>query len=478
MDLFHVDRLSKLPDDILYQILSFLNIKYVVQTSTLSKRWMHIWKSVTRLNFDNYKFQNMLQFTRFVNNVLSKRNSSSQVSAVELRFKGPATEFVIESIVNYAYSHSVQKLIFIWYTYEEQDFHFTRVEGPFYPKKEQDFPPYLFTCHTLKHLTLAVYNSSMFAGICNLPESPWDFPALETLNLKNVQFHVCEDKSANLFSKCVNLKELTLHGFTMTPLETETFTICAPQLSSLTIRNAYSFPKIWNVVAPQLKNLTASIQSSLLGDYLQLSAVRFDSLEKVSLSKVYTRYYNHEKLFDLFKKLHSAKFLILDMNIIQMLSSCEDQLQLQPSPFNNLACLRIDARNVKPTPVIPIKVRNYFLGSSSNFTFIMDTPPQVPQKTVKQQVQNVPTAKKRTKLDTENKQLETIDEEKRMLEVEMQRQNEVIAEQKARIRRQDGIIAELNAKIEILEAAKVASSSSGLRTRSKRVIQPSKSSRE
>ncbi|PWA36957.1 F-box domain, cyclin-like protein [Artemisia annua] len=361
MDLFHVDRLSKLPDDIIYQILSFLDIKYVVQTSTLSKRWMHIWKSVTHLNFDSYKFHTMPQFIRFVNNVLSKRNSNSQVSAVELRFGGPAIEYAIESIVNYAYLHSVQKLSLIWFTYEEQN-----------------FPLYLFTCHTLKHLILAVYNRSMYAGICHLPESPWDFPALETLNLKNVQFHDCEDKSANLFSKCVNLKELTLHGFKMAPLET--FTICAPQLSSLTIRNAYCFPKVLNVVAPQLKDLMASIQCSLpfqLGDYLQLSTVMSDSLEKVSLSKVYARYYNHEKhfsrVFDLFKKLHSAKFLTLDMNIIQMLSSCEDQLRLEPSPFNNLTCLRIDATNVNPMEAIEVK--DYFLRNSSNSTFIMDSHP-------------------------------------------------------------------------------------------------------
>ncbi|GJR69221.1 F-box domain, cyclin-like protein [Tanacetum coccineum] len=420
VDLFQVDRLSKLPRDIIYLILSFLDIKYVVQTTTLSKRWVHIWKSVTHLNFDSYKFHTMPQFTIFVNNVLSKRNSSSQVSAVELRFKGPATD-VIKRIIHYAYLHSVEKLSFIWFTY-----------------KEHDFPPYLFTCHTLKHLTLAVYNRNMVAGICHLPKLLWDFPALETLNLRDVQFHECEYKSANLFSKCMNLKELTLHGFTMPPLET--FNICAPQLSSLTIGNAYYFPKVLNVVAPQLKNLTASIQSSLQiqnGDYLQLSSVRFDSLEKVSLSKNDTRDYSYEKhvprVLDLFEKLHSAKFLILDMNIIQ-----------------------------------------------------------VPQKRVQQQVHNQPTAKKRTKLDAENKQLETTDQEKKMLEVEMQRQNKVVAEQKARIQRQegviaeqnariqrqDGVIAELKSKIEILKAAKVASSSSRPLIRSKRVDQPSKSSGE
>nr|GEW63768.1 hypothetical protein [Tanacetum cinerariifolium] len=336
------------------------------ETTTLSKRWVHIWKSVTHLNFDSYKFHTMPQFMRFVNNVLSKRNSSSQVSAVELRFKGPATESVIERIVNYAYLHSVEKLSFIWFTY-----------------KEQNFPPYLFTCDTLKHLTLAVYNRNMVAGICHLPKLPWDFPALETLNLRDVRFHECEDKSANLFSKCMNLKELTLHGFAMPPLET--FNICAPQLSSLTIGNAYYFPKVLNVVAPQLKYLTASIQSSLQiqhGDYLQLSTVRFNSLEKVMPTKV----------------------LILDMNIIQILSSCKDYLLLDPevSPFNNLTCLRVDATHMKAmegVPLIDIRVRNYFLRNSSDSTFIMDSPPQVPQKRVQQQVHNQPTAKKRTKAE-------------------------------------------------------------------------------
>ncbi|GJX14996.1 hypothetical protein Tco_0206754 [Tanacetum coccineum] len=156
----------------------------------------------------------------------------------------------------------------------------------------------------------------------------------------------------------------------MPPLET--FTICDPQPSSLTIINAYYFPKVLNVVAPQLKNLTASIQSSLQiqhGDYLQLSAVRSDSLEKVPQERV--------------------------------------QQWVHNEPTN-----------------------------------------------IKQWVHNEPTIK-RNKLDAENKQPETIDEERKMLEAEMQRRNEVIAEQKAIIQRQDGVIAELKTKIEILEAAKV-----------------------
>ncbi|KAM7466564.1 hypothetical protein LguiB_014126 [Lonicera macranthoides] len=43
------DRLSELPDAILAHILSFLDTKYAVQTSSLSKRWINLWISVTTL---------------------------------------------------------------------------------------------------------------------------------------------------------------------------------------------------------------------------------------------------------------------------------------------------------------------------------------------------------------------------------------------------------------------------------------------
>jgi len=37
------DRISKLPDEIIHRILSTLDVKVVVQTSILSKRWRYFW---------------------------------------------------------------------------------------------------------------------------------------------------------------------------------------------------------------------------------------------------------------------------------------------------------------------------------------------------------------------------------------------------------------------------------------------------
>ena len=155
--------------------------------------------------------------------------------------------------------------------------------------------------------------------------STWDFPVLETLNLSNIPFADNRDRSLNLFSKCVNLKDLTLHHCAMSDMDI--FNVCAPRLSNLTITDPNRFPKVFRVVAPQLENLTASVNSIRhLRDrkvfyFLQLSTSGLDHLEKVDLSLIRSlcekeRY--APRLLDLFHKLCTAKFLILDMGIIEV----------------------------------------------------------------------------------------------------------------------------------------------------------------
>ncbi|GER36894.1 F-box/RNI-like/FBD-like domains-containing protein [Striga asiatica] len=52
---YHGDNLiSRLPDDILLAILSFLPLKEVGRTSVLSSRWKNLWSYISHLNFDDY----------------------------------------------------------------------------------------------------------------------------------------------------------------------------------------------------------------------------------------------------------------------------------------------------------------------------------------------------------------------------------------------------------------------------------------
>ena len=57
---YNMDKISKLPDFLLQQVLSFLTIKQVVQSSLLSKRWRHVWFTIPVLEFDGAYFGSKL----------------------------------------------------------------------------------------------------------------------------------------------------------------------------------------------------------------------------------------------------------------------------------------------------------------------------------------------------------------------------------------------------------------------------------
>ncbi|XP_006345998.1 F-box protein At1g80960-like [Solanum tuberosum] len=52
------DLISKLPDELLHSIISFLPTKEAVATSVYSKRWSFLWKSLSRLYLDLYQINN------------------------------------------------------------------------------------------------------------------------------------------------------------------------------------------------------------------------------------------------------------------------------------------------------------------------------------------------------------------------------------------------------------------------------------
>ncbi|PIA34056.1 hypothetical protein AQUCO_03900154v1 [Aquilegia coerulea] len=100
------DRISALPHALIHYILSFLEIREVLQTSFISRKWRYIWKSHPVLNFDydvwNYhskKKPNGLRYVRkdftkakclnFVDRVLLFRDNSSPIQ--KINFTKPYT---------------------------------------------------------------------------------------------------------------------------------------------------------------------------------------------------------------------------------------------------------------------------------------------------------------------------------------------------------------------------------------------------
>ncbi|CAN6989417.1 unnamed protein product [Brassica oleracea var. botrytis] len=72
-----VDRLSSLPDCLIFQIFLNLPTKDVVQTSALSTRWTTLWKDVHGLDLDTEDFNIHETFVSFVDNFLERNRGSS-----------------------------------------------------------------------------------------------------------------------------------------------------------------------------------------------------------------------------------------------------------------------------------------------------------------------------------------------------------------------------------------------------------------
>ncbi|CAN1185925.1 F-box/LRR-repeat protein At3g26922 [Linum perenne] len=109
-----VDRLSNLPDVILHHIFSFLDIKYVVQTSVLSRVWRCVWKHAPVLNFRRDSFRDTQIFIKFVNMVLDHRYQLQvcKISFVDILASWkPRYKTMFGKVMSYASSQGTQHLV-------------------------------------------------------------------------------------------------------------------------------------------------------------------------------------------------------------------------------------------------------------------------------------------------------------------------------------------------------------------------------
>ncbi|KAL7604749.1 hypothetical protein Lser_V15G15026 [Lactuca serriola] len=352
------DRLSRLPDELLHKIMSCFDMKFVVETCLLSSRWKLLWTSMPFLNFSSCNFGSLLRFAEFMTHVLFHRDHQREVSLLTLHFQGAANDFFVRKIADYVCSHNVQQLT-IWLTHH-------------LPNN----PPFLFASNSLKHFTL----TSIVIGACNItPKTPWDFPALTTLHLSGIVL------SGDLFSKCVNLKHLTLESFVIN-VDVEEFDIITPRLSNLMLIGGKCASKVINLIAPQLENLTIyhciikllnapSILSSLCYTgfpHPQLFKDCFHSLNEVTICWLKMPYKKEDahKTIHMLQKLHSARYVTLDAYIVECISSFPDLLLHHSSPFTNLICLTIDS-SMRMDVKMSIEARNFLIEKSPSATLIM-----------------------------------------------------------------------------------------------------------
>jgi len=95
------DRLSDLPECVILHILSFLNSKHAVQTCVLSTRWKHLWKRIPTLILHSSNFSTVKKFAIFVSNILTLRDSSTSLHALNLDRRGDIEPQLLKKILNY-----------------------------------------------------------------------------------------------------------------------------------------------------------------------------------------------------------------------------------------------------------------------------------------------------------------------------------------------------------------------------------------
>ncbi|CAI0413370.1 unnamed protein product [Linum tenue] len=110
------DRLSNLPEPILYHILSFLDTKSAVRTSKLSRVWNRLWKHVSVLDLRQDCFgDDPYPFEKFVDKVLSVRYPVKLHKLTYVQNFAPWSEDhtrMFAKVIKYAFSHDAQHLVF------------------------------------------------------------------------------------------------------------------------------------------------------------------------------------------------------------------------------------------------------------------------------------------------------------------------------------------------------------------------------
>lgn len=191
------DRISNLPDCLIYHILSFLDMTYVLRTSVLAKRWRYFWTSLSTINLDS-DFCKFLESEdenfSFVDRVLMLRDSSDiKKFHLDWSQRDPEIATRVNTWILGAVSRNVQDLHIILSLWEYQKF---------------KFPQSLFSCKSLTKLSLDLGLS--FDSIISLPKSMnFHLPMLKYLKLSGLSIYKRE-LTNKLFSSCPVLESLII----------------------------------------------------------------------------------------------------------------------------------------------------------------------------------------------------------------------------------------------------------------------------
>jgi F-box domain len=197
------DRISNLPNEILQFILCLLPLKYAIRTSTLSKKWVHLWQisliSSTSLQFSE-KFscnQSPKQFAATLNRYL-RLHGDRNLDKFEILFS-PFEYFFpnLENWVRVVLAKGVRELDIDLSQGVLNNASETYMDGrvPFLISNS------LFDCNSLTHLSLSRCDFSDPFDVAN-------FVGLSSLSLDHV--NLTDEMLSTIIENCVFLQSISL----------------------------------------------------------------------------------------------------------------------------------------------------------------------------------------------------------------------------------------------------------------------------
>lgn len=243
-----VDRLSELPDSVIFHILWFVPMNYVVRTTILSKRWRNLWTTSPFLNFDSsYVFEedDRDRFRTSVSRALLRWNGV-RILKFRVNSRRKLHERIYRDSELYAYFAKEKGV-------EEFYLHLPFVELDYFDSGNDVYsvPQCLYSCSLLKLLSLRFCNFKIYGNVhwnqlksltvtkgFGLTEHVVNqilsgSPKLEVLRLSVV------DEGHNLNIRSDSLKELWICKYLLhrecASLVTELI-ITTPNLETLTIK--------------------------------------------------------------------------------------------------------------------------------------------------------------------------------------------------------------------------------------------------
>lgn len=260
------DFISKLPDDVLSNIISRLEVEDAVQTSILSSRWKYLWTLINNLKFRSHPELHsqidLTPFVDFVEHVLFGCESKN-IKEFHLQMKNVLVNGSdaarIENFISWVLARNVQTLTLNFVIASG---------GPVFR-----LPQSIFTCRSLERLTL-----DRCDPVVDVPESTVCFPNLKFLSIFFEDSY--PDYPKKLLDNCPVLEELIIKEFWVCDLDDdnnlETLHINIPSLRKLKLDLVNEIDKFRCVIrAPNLEFLCVLRFSSflLMGEYPRLNKI-------------------------------------------------------------------------------------------------------------------------------------------------------------------------------------------------------------